>query len=179
MERLLLFHATARTGPWLGDIGAGWNHAAANPDAYYLTTIPIIYSSGFYRNHNDWMTRRRELLRPVFGDPAFLQAMIRLTNSARNYDVLDQIQTITAPTLVVSARQDYLIPLEEQQLICQRLPHAHHVILPNCGHASMYEQPLLFSMLVTGFCNTTQTEYQILSPGFLRSDAPADQSEIC
>jgi len=161
VERLLLFNATARTGPWLGDIGDAWNLATGDPDAYYLTTIPVIYSPSFYLRKNDWMTRRRESLRPVFSDPDFIQAMIRLTNSSRSYDIADEIHNITVPTLVVSAQQDYLTPMEEQQFICSRIPNSHHVVIPNCGHASMYEQPLMYAALVVGFCNTSKTEYTI------------------
>ena len=161
VERLLLFNATARTGPWLGDIGDAWNLAAGDPDAYYLTTIPVIYSPSFYLKKNDWMTRRRQSLRPVFGNPDFIQAMIRLTNSSRDYDIADRLGEITVPTLVVSAQQDYLTPLEEQQFLCAHIPNSHHVVIPNCGHASMYEQPLLYSALVVGFCNTAKTEYNI------------------
>lgn len=162
VERLLLFNATARTGPWLGDIGDGWNLSTGDPDAYYLSTIPVIYSPGFYRKNNDWMNRRRETLRPVFSNPDFIQAMIRLTNSSRGYDVLDRVHEITAPTLVVSCQQDYLIPVEEQRLIHEKLPNSHYVVIPDCGHASMYEQPTLFSMLVMGFCNTTRLDYHIV-----------------
>ena len=162
VERLLLFNATARTGPWLGDIGDAWNLAAGDADSYYLTTIPVIYSPKFYRERNDWMNARREKLRPVFGDPNFTGAMIRLTNSSRHYDVADELHKITVPTLVVSAQQDYLTPLEEQQEICAKIPNSHHVVIPGCGHASMYEQPLLYAALVVGFCNTTKTEFHIV-----------------
>lgn len=161
VERLLLFNTTARTGPWLGDIGDAWNLASDDPDAYYLTTIPVIYSPAFYREHNGWMNRRREALRPIFGSRDFIEAMIRLTNSARNYDVSGQLHRITVPTLVVSCQQDYLTPVEEQQLMCERLPNCHHVVIPNCGHASMYEQPVLYTALVLGFCNASKTEYCI------------------
>lgn len=161
VERLLLFNATARTGPWLGDIGDAWNLATGNADSYYLTTIPVIYSPAFYTRQNDWMNRRRETLRPVFGNPNFVQAMIRLTNSSRSYDVADRLGEITVPTLIVSCQQDYLTPVEEQQYLAAHIPNSHHVVLPNCGHASMYEQPLLYTALVVGFCNTTKVEYQI------------------
>ena len=161
VERLLLFNATARTGPWLGDIGDAWNKATYDADAYYLTTIPVIYSPGFYLKNNDWMNRRREALRPVFGNPDFIEAMIRLTNSSRNYDIADRLGEIAVPTLVVSCQQDYLTPVEEQQFIVDHIPNSHHVILPNCGHASMYEQPLLYASLVVGFCNTTKVDYTI------------------
>ena len=161
VERLLLFNATARTGPWLGDIGDAWNKATYDADAYYLTTIPVIYSPGFYMKKNDWMNRRREALKPVFGNPDFVQAMIRLTNSSRNYDVADEIHKITVPTLVVSCQQDYLTPMEEQQFIVNQIPNSHYVVLPNCGHASMYEQPLMYASLVVGFCNISKTAYDI------------------
>ncbi len=162
VDRLILFNTTARTGPWLGDIGDGWNLAARDPDAYYLTTIPVIYSPRFYREQNGWMNRRREKLRPVFSDPEFIRAMVRLTNSARNYDVTKQLHRIKAPTLVVSCQQDYLTPLQEQELICSLIPDSRHVILPGSGHASMYEQPLLFAALTLGFCNCSRTRFDIL-----------------
>lgn len=162
LERLILFNTTARTGPWLGDIGGAWNLAAGNADAYYLTTIPVIYSPAFYREHQDWMIRRREVLRPVFGDPNFIEPMIRLTNSSRNYDVTERLGEIQVPTLIVSCQQDYLTPIEEQQLLHQRIPNSHYVVVPGCGHASMYEQPVLFAALTLGFCNASKTEYRIV-----------------
>lgn len=75
----------------------------------------------------------------MFGNPDFVNSMIRLTNSAADYDVTDQIHTIQAPTLVVSCQEDYLTPMEEQQLIASRIPNSHYVVIPKCGHASMYE----------------------------------------
>ena len=162
VDRLILFNTTARTGPWLGDIGDGWNLAAGDPDAYYLTTIPIIYSPTFYRRENEWLNRRREQLRPVFARQDFVQAMVRLTNSAKNYDVVEELHRISAPTLVVFCQQDYLTPLEEQELICQHIPNSHHVVLPGSGHASMYETPLLFASLVLGFCNCGCTQFEIV-----------------
>lgn len=163
LERLELFNATSRTGPWLGDIGDGWNYAAANcGEAYYLTTIPVIYSPEFYVKRNDWMQHRREVLTPVFGNPAFYQSMVRLTNSAREYDVSGQLERITAPTLVVSCEQDYLTPMHEQRFLAEHIPNSEYVVIPNCGHASMYEKPMLFASLALGFLNNEVTEYNIV-----------------
>lgn len=162
LRRLALFNTTAKTGPWLRDIGDAWNLAAGDADAYYLTTIPVIYSPGFYLANNDWMNRRRELLRPIFGNPDFLNAMERLVNSAADYDVSAEIDKITAPTLVVSCEQDYLTPMEEQRYIAASIPGSQRVILPNCGHASMYEQPVLFTSLVLGFFNNPKISYKIV-----------------
>ena len=162
LERLALFNTTARTGPWLKDIGDAWNLAAGDGDSYYLTTIPVIYSPGFYLKHNDWMNRRRELLRPVFSNPDFTSAMERLVNSAAQYDVSGELHQISAPTLVVSCEQDYLTPMEEQRVIASLIPNCQRVILPNCGHASMYEQPVLFTSLILGFFNNPKTKFAIV-----------------
>lgn len=162
LERLLLFNTTARTGPWLGDIGDAWNLAAHDPDAYYLTTIPVIYSPKFYREHNDWMERRREALRPVFGDPRFVEAVIRLTNSAADYDVADRLGEIRVPTMVVSCMEDYLTPMAEQRYIAEHIPGCEYVILPGCGHASMYEKPVAFTALTLGFFLNPKESFRIV-----------------
>lgn len=161
VRRLVLFNTTSSTGPWLGDIGEGWKLAAGDPEAFYHSTIPVIYSPLFYLRNHAWMIRRHEVLRTVFANQDFIQAMIRLIDSSRSYNVTEELNKITAPTLVVSCLEDHLTPVEEQELICSRIPGSKHVVLPASGHASMYEQPLLFAALTLGFCNTSKTEYDI------------------
>ncbi|MBQ9059440.1 MAG: alpha/beta hydrolase [Atopobiaceae bacterium] len=163
IDRLMLFNTTAATGPWLGDIGDGWNKALDDAEAYYYTTIPIIYSPAFYKGNREWMENRKELLcSTVFNNPDFMGSMERLTNSAAGYDVSNRLSEISAPTLVVSAQQDYLTPIEEQQKIVAGIPSSHYAIIPGSGHASMYEQPVLFCALALGFLNNTKTEFHIV-----------------
>lgn len=162
LERLLLFNATARTGEWLKDIGDGWNKAADDGEAYYLTTIPIVYSPGFYKKNHDWMERRRELLVPLFSNKEFIASMVRLTNSAADYDVSQQLGEIKTPTMVVSGMEDYLIPMAEQQFIADHIPDCQYVVIPDCGHGSMYEKPVIFTALTLGFFNNTKEKFQIL-----------------
>ena len=163
VDRLLLFNTTAATGAWLGDIGEGWNKALEDPEAYYYTTIPIIYSPAFYKKNRAWMETRKELLcSKVFSYKPFMDSMERLTDSAAGYDITDRLSEIKAPTMVVSCLQDYLTPIEEQERIVKGIPGCHHVILPGSGHASMYEQPVLFTSLALGFLNNTKTEFHIV-----------------
>lgn len=162
LDRLVLFNTTPSTGPWLRDIGDAWNLAASDPDAYYLTTIPVIYSPAFYREHNAWMENRRKLLKPVFSNSDFIGSMIRLTNSAADFDVTEDLFRVQAPTLVVSCQEDYLTPLAEQRRIAELIPDCQYVIVPHCGHASMYEQPVLFTSLALGFINNPKLKFHIV-----------------
>ena len=163
VDRLILFNTTPATGNWLRDIGEGWNRAVDNAEAYYYTTIPVIYSPKFYVGKSDWMDNRRKVLTEgAFNNKEFLDAMVRLTHSAENYDVTDRLSEIQCPTLVISCQQDYLTPVEEQQKIVAGIPNSQYVIVPGSGHASMYEQPVLFSSLTLGFANNVKLEYNIV-----------------
>ena len=110
VERLMLFNATAATGAWLNDVGKAWNLAANDGESYYYTSIPVIYSPSFFIEHNDWMERRKELLVPIFNNPDFIQAMIRLTNSSSNYDVRDRLDRVACPVLIAVSYTHLTLP---------------------------------------------------------------------
>jgi pimeloyl-ACP methyl ester carboxylesterase len=75
--------------------------------------------------------------------------------------VVNELSRLDMPVLIVSADKDYLIPRREQETMIRGITFAHHVVLPDCGHASMYEKPLLFCGLTLGFINAAQTEFVI------------------
>jgi 3-oxoadipate enol-lactonase len=158
VERLLLFNTTAYTSDWLVEVGRAWNKAAADPEAYYSTTIPVIYSPKFYQEHLAWMENRKKTLHQVFANPVFINAMIRLTNSANDLDEREHLSAITCPTLVVGCEQDLITPFENQRYLAHHIPRAQLVFVPESGHALMYEKPTLFSSLVIGFTLTTKLE---------------------
>jgi pimeloyl-ACP methyl ester carboxylesterase len=152
-HKLVLFNAVARTSEWLRDIGRGWNKVAATRDgeAYYHVTIPLIYSPNFYSRKIKWMEKRKQTLIPVFSTPEFLDAMIRLTESAESHDVFKNLNTIETPTLVIAADQDMLTPPHEQEAIVNAMPIARLITFRETGHASMYERPELFITTLVGY----------------------------
>lgn len=160
-ENLLLFNTTAWTSPWLEEIGNGWNRAARDPQAYYAMTIPVIYSPQFYTREIAWMTQRKEKLLKLFAVPSFIDGMIRLTDSSVGYDKRDQIRQIKTRTLVVSSQYDFVTPTHEQEFLVSQLEQVNYVVIPNCGHASMYEMPHLFSAFVLGFILKNNHEYHL------------------
>ena len=163
VSRLVLANTAAWTSNWLRDIGHAWNRVGKtlDGDAYYDLAIPVIYSSNFYQAKEEWMENRRKILVPLFSDKTFQDRMERLVNSSESHDLRDEVHKINCETLVISSKYDCLTPLHEQDFLVEKIPHSHHVILPNCGHASMYEDPLLFISLVLGFANAKDTTYII------------------
>ncbi len=163
VKKLILANTAARTSSWLKKIGDGWNEVArtGNGLAYYLTTIPVIYSTEFYEKRADWMMRREAYLTEYFSRKEVLSSLIRLTDSSRDYDVVDRLDEIKCPTLIISGSEDGLIPITEQQLLHQGIKGSHHVTVNGSGHASMYENPAVFATLVLGFTNVDEEEIKV------------------
>ena len=155
VRRLILANTCARTSDWLRKIGDGWNAVAktGSGEAYYLTTIPIIYSTQFYEREAAWMERREGVLIPYFSRPDVQESLIRLTDSSRDYDYTDRVGEISCPTLVISCSEDALVPPTEQILLHQKIKGSSYVTINGSGHASMYEDPSSFIALVLGFTN--------------------------
>ncbi|RLD64068.1 MAG: alpha/beta hydrolase [Bacteroidetes bacterium] len=163
VERLLLFNSAAYTSPWLKDIGDGWIKAGLTRDGnlYYKVTIPTIYSAKYYEEKLDWMKAREKILFPIFSNPEFLDAMERLTRSAESFDVRENLKNLNIPVMIISAEQDTLTPLKEQEYLYKHIKNSYWIKLPEVGHASMYEKPMVFTSLITGFFLVKDTKYVI------------------
>lgn len=163
VNRLLLFNTTAYTNEWLKDIGDGWVKAGQTRDGglYYKVTIPSIYSSEFYSDHIEWMKNREKILIPVFSNPVFLDAMERLTRSAEPYDVRESLKNLELPVMIISAEQDVLTPTIEQEYLYKNIKNSLWLKIPDVGHASMYENPLVFTSLITGFFLVKDLKYNV------------------
>ena len=155
VRRLILANTAGRTSDWLRKIGDGWNEVAKKKDgyAYYLTTIPVIYSTEFFERESAWMQSREETLKAYFSREDVLEALIRLTDSSRDYNYMDRLHEITCPTMIISASEDVLVPPTEQILLHQHIKNSTYVTINGSGHASMYENPSAFGALVLGFVN--------------------------
>ncbi len=163
VNRLVLANTAARTSNWLRKIGDGWNEVAktGNGYSYYLTTIPVIYSTGFFEREYAWMEKREEILKAYFSRRDVLESLIRLTDSSQNYDFSDRLSEIKAPTLVISASEDGLVPPTEQILLHRGIKGSSYVTINGSGHASMYEDPSSFAALTLGFINLTRGKIEI------------------
>jgi pimeloyl-ACP methyl ester carboxylesterase len=77
--------------------------------------------------------------------------LLKLARSLREFNMLDRLSAITAPTLLVWGKQDSITPLEVGEVFAQRLPQARMFVLDNCGHAPNIEQPEELNRLAEEF----------------------------
>jgi pimeloyl-ACP methyl ester carboxylesterase len=98
---------------------------------------------------------RPELLWEQFtngaGTPGFPHALTNLLG----YDILDRLEEVEVPTLIVWGRQDRVVPSRDAAEWERRLSKSRTVILDETGHVPQLERPVRFNRLLEEFLAET------------------------
>jgi pimeloyl-ACP methyl ester carboxylesterase len=91
---------------------------------------------------------RAELIWEFFhnggGRPGFLPAIGTLVG----YDILDRLEEVDVPTLIVWGRDDRIVPPEDALEYGSRLRNSRTVIFDRTGHVPMAERPVRFNRVL-------------------------------
>lgn len=71
----------------------------------------------------------------------------------REYNIIDQLSQITAPSLIIGAKEDWVCAPEFSEEIAQHIPNATLKILENCGHLIRADQPEKLMQEIRNFLN--------------------------
>jgi pimeloyl-ACP methyl ester carboxylesterase/DNA-binding CsgD family transcriptional regulator len=66
---------------------------------------------------------------------------VRLYEARNGIDVIELASRVTAPTLVVHAREDRVVPVEEGRLLAAGIPGARFVLLESANHILLSDEP--------------------------------------
>ncbi len=80
--------------------------------------------------------------------PGVVAALAAMRDRPDSTALLSEIQV---PTLVVSGRQDAIIPAAESKQMAEAIPNAHYTVIPDAGHLTPVEQPIATGRVVGEF----------------------------
>jgi proline iminopeptidase len=69
----------------------------------------------------------------------------------RSYNLLDQLNQITSPTLVLAGRHDWICAPEFSEEIAHKIPHANLRIFENSGHLIRVDEPEALRSAIVDF----------------------------
>ncbi|MDX2229421.1 MAG: alpha/beta fold hydrolase [Leptolyngbyaceae cyanobacterium bins.349] len=109
----------------------------------YFQVMGSMYSLTFDPNSppNSW---KRAILSPDAINAAF-------GGFLRTYDVRQQLPNITAPTLIIAGRHDWICPSEFSEEMARLIPNADLRIFENSGHAVRADEPEALLDAIAGF----------------------------
>lgn len=92
---------------------------------------------------------RNNMVSRIKGNGATSAQMFKI--DMPNYDVEDQLGSITAPTLITVGRHDWVTPVSESEILHEGLPNSELVIFEDSGHFPMIEENQPFVDAVRSF----------------------------
>lgn len=106
------------------------------------------FTKGYLARHPEVVTAMIEGRRQRPLDPAALGHRLKAISGHDAYDRLPQIK---CPTLVITGKDDALVPWENSRILAERIPGAKLALLEPAGHCFWLEQPEQSKATVLGF----------------------------
>ena len=107
-----------------------------------------ITGPGFAEQHPEALDNTAEIARyrPLTG-----ASYVRQLQAAMGHNVVDQLEHIHSPTLVIHGDADPLVPPANGDYLARHIPGAKHIVYRNVGHVPIIEVPEQFNRDVLAF----------------------------
>lgn len=96
------------------------------------------FAEGFLHNHPEVLDG---LIAARRARPLDVQALARRREAIDAHDTFARLGQITAPTLVITGRQDRIVSPENSRILAERIPQARLEVLDPAGHLFWLERP--------------------------------------
>ena len=74
------------------------------------------------------------------------------------FDVLDKLQNISCPTLVISGLDDKIVPIENSEIIHEKLPNSKFIKFRDSGHLVNMERHNDYNAVIDKFCTSVMSK---------------------
>jgi len=129
-----------------------WKDLAQTGDAekFFWGMTPSIYSSNFIKNNREMLEQRAQALKMI--SPDYFKGQISLYETfEQDLNLTGELAKIKCPALVVCGENDILKPPKFSKIIADNIPNSEYVIIPDCGHVTIFEKPETLNTLLLGF----------------------------
>ncbi len=152
VRSLIIANTVPRLTNYLRGIGEAWDEAAKLKAGrnFFRMIAPSIYSNLFFESNLEFLKEREEMLANLLDDGWF-DAYLRLSSSNSDFDLLDRLSEISAPTIFMAADRDAVTPIEEMRAMRDRINNSKFVLIPDSGHVSCYEKMDEYNLIILGF----------------------------
>lgn len=123
---------------------------AADGEKFFLGMMPSIYGKSFIEKHQDFLQQRAIATGKM--DREYFRGQYILYEAFENdVTMTHELHKIGCPTLVICGEDDLLKPVKFSRIIAQHIANSEFVVIPDCGHVTIFEKPNVLNTLLTGF----------------------------
>ena len=145
---LIVTSAVSHVEPILEGVIGGWIAAARanDPELFYQAVYPLTFSDSWIAANQTLLDQARARYKTID-----FEAMLALLLSFSKLNITSQLSQISAPTLVTVGELDMLKPRRYSEIIAREIAGAEFAVIPDAGHAALWEQADVFNTLILGF----------------------------
>lgn len=117
-----------------------------------------IYHPNYIKENHDFLEQRAL---KIEGQEEYLNGQRILYQTFLNeVHFLEDLDNISCPTVVIVGQQDTLKPVKLSEHIHQKIKDSEFLVLPNCGHVSIFEKENELKSILLGFIKKQKGESQ-------------------
>jgi len=75
-----------------------------------------------------------------------------------SFDVMDRVDKINCPTLVINGSEDDITPVKYAEYLVDKIVNAQIKIITGAGHAVLIEKPLELNQAIAEFINNLKND---------------------
>lgn len=124
------------------------NIAAVDVQQAALAMTKVAVTPWFMQKRMDVLLQLNQLSAQ---HPTPKHGMVRQMQAIQGHDTYERLPLIEAPTLVITGKEDGLVPPENSVTLAQRIPHADLAMLSDASHLFNIERPEATAEVVKGF----------------------------
>ncbi len=114
-----------------------------NPEMVVRNFFLWGFSDRFFENEGQVNAAISNFLNPPFPHPP--EGLEGQVQAFLHYNGLNRLHQITAPTLVVTGREDILTPVKLAEELAAGIPNARLIIIDDAAHGFIFEDPARFN----------------------------------
>lgn len=130
----------------------GWKRYAVEKqgEAFFWNAVPSLYYNKFIKNNQEFLTERAKLMNDI--NEEYFEGQVHLYDTYINdVHLTEELDQIHCPTLVVLGENDLLTPRKFSNILVEKIPNTEYIIIPECGHVTIFEQPETLKSALLGF----------------------------
>ena len=127
------------------------------PAEYLPTVMKFINAYSYHSSFWQHPSIMELAIKLGFGPPMKMrpEALIFGYQNLLGWTVMDRLNEIKVPTLVMAGRYDFMFPPEHQAILADRIPNARLELIECAGHNPQVEQPAVVIELIRNFLAPT------------------------
>ena len=151
-ETISVVDSASELDPVMEGFLLNWKHLCGTGDGelFFHGMVPSIYGRKFIADNREMLDARARAIKD--NPDGYLEGQKHLYDTfLEDLYMTDRLHEIQCPALILCGCEDILKPPASAKILADGIQDAEYILLPECGHVSIFEKACELSSAIAGF----------------------------